>query len=204
MIDCGLHPTWHFCRVQPLNLAFEEPLKDSFNRARECYLRRSTREEMTPCDPAYFSTKSVYRLVKLGGKKWISGIRAADVCLLNLEIFSETEYELNEKINKLTNMESEGDSPSVTSQVSTQSAVYFANHSLGGSSRILRVPDLPLPRRHAGQTASNVRTQHLETATGAPLLQSGPLYCSAVTEGFAKYCTSLLLLSCSNFLDIWM
>jgi hypothetical protein len=122
--------------VQPLNLTFEEPLKDSFNRERDRYLRRSAREEMMPYDPAYFSTKAICRLVKW--KKWISDFGAADVCLLNQEIFSEAEYELNEKINKLTWNLKETVLQWLlwhTAQVSTQNAVYFANHSLGGSYR---------------------------------------------------------------------
>jgi len=64
MIDCGLHSTWHFCRVQPISVTFEEPLKNPFNRASDRYLRRRAHEEMTPYGPTYFPTKAIWRLVK--------------------------------------------------------------------------------------------------------------------------------------------
>ena len=85
-------------------------------------MRRRAHEEMTPYGPTYFPTKAFLKVSKMEKKKKNNiRLRAADVCLLNPEIFSEAECELNEKINKLTNMESEGDSPSATS-VTTQSA----------------------------------------------------------------------------------
>ena len=56
----------------------------------------------------------------------MSGFKAADIYLLNPEMFPEIEFEANEETSNMNNKESEGDNhstTSVTTEVNTQNVV---------------------------------------------------------------------------------
>lgn len=67
-----------------------------------------------------FSTKPVWRSVKC--KKEVAGFRAADVCLVNPGMFTETEFEMEEETYKMTNKESERDNHAATSMATQGNA----------------------------------------------------------------------------------
>ena len=88
-----LLPTSH--RLQPLYLKFEGSLYAAFNGESDLYLKLCGHEKIIQYELTEFFNKAIVKVTKIKKRNKIYGFRAADICLLNPDMLTDIESEVN-------------------------------------------------------------------------------------------------------------